>query len=265
MSKQLSNIHKLIEDLGLDWFVLLMGKQPFEDAPLPFPTSLQEIRDKFGDLTDNDKIQDAEQYCIGLIEREEKRASTIESKAVTLIGITSIAAGFITGFAGLLLDRSKISSSLILVLIGLFYILTVGSLLWTIYLSMRTIVVFNFPFTYPNAADIFDLSNKTLHAVKRERIASLFYSFVQNTKAINRKGTWLGGAQKWFRNSITLLLCVAILLGCNALFFSPLQTSNSLSTPAVQQSSTQQPVATMTPSPTLISTPIPSPVITSTP
>jgi hypothetical protein len=261
MSEQRLTVHKIIERLGLDWFILLIGKPAFEDAPLPYPTTFSEIREKLGDLRDKEKLDDAIEYCSSLLKREEDRSDKVESKAFTLIGITGIATGFITGFAGLLLDRDKITSTSVLIPAAALYILVVISLMWTIYLAVKVVIVGDYRFTYPSANDIFDLSNATLNHVKRERAASLFYSFAQNVQVVNRKATYLGGAQLWFRNSIVLLLVLTLLLAVCA----PLMPTSvpGVPTPPIGSGSTVQP--TRAPTDTPQATPMPTGTPTRTP
>jgi hypothetical protein len=74
--------------------------------------------------------------------------------------------------------------------------------MWTIILAIKVVAVGEYRFSYPSANDIFELANKPLHDVKKERVSSLFSSFSQNNRVINRKATFLKGAQLWFRNSI---------------------------------------------------------------
>jgi hypothetical protein len=212
MSKKGGFLSNFIERTGLDWFVLLIGKPAFVEDSLPYPTTLKEIREKFGDLTEKEKLKDAMEYCAILLDREEKRSDKVESKAFTLIGITGIAAGFIIGFAGLLLDQGKIPSDLVLVLAAVLYILVVLSLMWAIFLSVKVVTVGDYTYTYPSANDIFDLADSPLQSVQKERAASLFFSFVQNHRVVNRKATFLNGSQLWFRNSIFLLLLLTLLL-----------------------------------------------------
>jgi hypothetical protein len=254
MSEQWLAVHKAIERLGLDWFVILIGKPAFEDAPLPYPTSLAEIRGKFGELKEKEKLDDAIEYCSGLLKREDDRSDKIESKAFTLIGITGIAAGFITGFAGLLLDRGKITSAWVLIPAAVLYTLVVISLMWSIFLAVKVVTVGDYWFTYPSANDILRLSNASLHYVKRERAASLFYSFAQNHRVVNRKATFLGGAQLWFRNSIILLLPLTLLLALYIPFKSSAPASGA-SAPTVGPSPVQP---TTAPTDTLQPTPAPT-------
>jgi len=254
---------KLIERLGLDWFVLLFGKPAFEDVPPPYPVTLAETRDMFGGLREEEKLDDAIEYCASLLKREGDRADKIESKAFTLIGITGIATGFITGFAGLLLDRGKITSTWVLIPAAVLYILVVISLMWTIFLAVKVVAIGDYRFTYPSATDIFRLSDASLGYVKRERAVSLFYSFAQNVQVVNRKATYLGGAQLWFRNSITLLLVLTLFL---ALYtpFQPLSPATGVPVPTTGQTATVQPTTAPTDTPRPTSTPT-AVVLTNTP
>jgi len=242
----------LAERVGLNWFSLLVGKLAFEDAPLPYPATLPEVRQRLGSLGKK-KLDDALEYCNGLLEREEKRLDKVESKAFTLIGITGIAAGFITGFAGLFLDRDKITSLWALIPAAILYILVVISSMLTIFLAIKVVTVGDYRFTYPKATDIFDLSRVSLEAVRRERAASLFYSFAQNCRVVNRKATFLSGAQLWFRNSIILLLILTFFLAIPA-FFMPTATSG-VSTPTVGATTTVQPATKTSDTPQPAATP----------
>jgi hypothetical protein len=206
----------LIERSGLDWLIILTGKPAFQDAPLPFPP-MTEVKAKLGSL-EGDKLGDALTFCEQQLKREDDRSDKIESKAFTLIGITGIAAAFITGFASLLLDHSKITSGLVLVAAAAVYVAVVLSLVFTIFLAVKVVTIGEYRFSYPRANDILALADSSLEEVKRQRAIALFDSFTQNNRAINRKGTYLGGAQLWFRNSMVLLVALTLLLALFAPF-----------------------------------------------
>jgi len=255
MSNWRLTVYRIIERLGLDWLVLLAGKPAFEDPPSPYPTTFLEIRKKFGDLRDTEKLDDALGYCTGLLNREEKRLDKIEAKAFTLIRITSIATGLITGLTGLFLSQEQITSAWLLILI--LYVLAIASLLFTIFLANKVVTVGDYWSTYPSANDIFKLSNATLHYVRRERVVSLFYSFAQNQRMVNRKATFLRGAQHWFKNALTLLLTLTLTL-LLALYI-PFRLSTS--TPA----GTSAPTVTPSPiQPTIVPTDTPQSSFTPT-
>jgi hypothetical protein len=141
-----------------------------------------------------------------------------------------------------------------------FFILVVAALMLTLYLALKVVRIS--AYTYPSADDIFSLTTSSIQEVKRKRVSSLFYSSAQNTKLVNRKGTYLIGAEIWFKNSITLLMCITLLLGVNTFFKSPGTTQTAVvvqPTPTTLVQSTPVP----TPSPIVtITITVPSPVPT---
>ncbi len=274
MAKQQLTTRRIVETLGLDWLVMLIGRPAFTEAPSPNPFTFADIRTKFGYLQDDAKLDDAIAHCTKLLEREDSRVDKIESKAFTLIGTTSIAAGFITGFAGLLLDRGKIDSPPILIAVAVLYILIAFSLIWTVHLARKVVSVPDYKFTYPSANDIFALAHDSIQDVKRERTISLFYSFASNRRIADRKATYLSGAQTWFRNSIVLLVILALVLALLALL--PRTTSASNIAPGLPTTGTALPgvintpqpatiVAPLSPTPNVIQSPQPTPAASSAP
>lgn len=239
--KSWETVRRVIEWLGLDWFVILIGKPAFEVAPLPYPEERSEIQDKFGDLEEQEKLNDAVEYCTRLLKRENDRVDKVESKAFTLIGMTGIATAIITGFAGLLFDQGKFASIPVLIVAVVLYILVVVSLMWSIFLAVKVVAVSEeYRFAYPDPNDIFALSVDSLCHVKRERAIDLFISFVQTHRVADRKATYLSGAQTWFRNSIFLLLMLALSLAVCATFRSPSPT-REVSVPTSVQGAPKRP------------------------
>jgi len=169
----------------------------------------------------------------------------------------------------------------VLIIAALLYIAVVISLMMTILLAMKVVAVREYRFTYPKAIDIFDLSRASLHYVKRERVISLFYSFVKNAQIVNRKATFLAGAQVWLRNSIVLLLVLTLLLALYTPFelfvpktkvsvptqqgpnvtlqptLSPAVTLQSTHTPTVLSPTNTAQTTTITPTNTATITPVP--------
>ncbi len=223
----------LAERVGLDWLLILVGNKPFPEARSPFPEAhlpyregRARIREKFGDLH-GEKLDDALAYCTDLLRREEDRSAKIEAKAFTLIGITGLTTAFITGFVGLLLDQGKMPSAVIIGAATTLFVIVVASLMLTIYLAFRAVAVGDYRFMYPSANDIFALSTGCLQYVQRERVVDLFLSFAHNVGEINRKATYLGGAQVWFRNSLIALLLLALSLAAYIPFRSPSPASGT--------------------------------------
>jgi hypothetical protein len=205
------SLKTLIENTGLDWFAIFFNrdliKPRFENL-----SSLSEVREKISDLSDKEKLDEAMDYCKGLLEREEKRSDKIESKAFTLIGFTSIPVASLTAFLGFLLESSSMPPAVNMMIV-VFYVVLVVALLFTIFLASRVVTVLDYAFTYPNPKDILLLSDASLAYVRIEYIASVYYSFIRNQEIDNVKATFLGGAQLWFKNSIFLLLAFTLFLG----------------------------------------------------
>jgi hypothetical protein len=245
----MSNLHldwgHAIERIGLDWFIILAGKPAFNDPPNTH--TLADLRNVFAQVKEDEALDDAIDYCSGLLKRENEREHQIESKAHTIIGFMGIATAFSLGFADLLIDRAQVASSWALVPIALLYVMVVLSFLWTIFLASKAVAVFEYRFTEPHPDDILALSRASLRYVKRERAASLFYSVSQNSRMVNRKGTYLGGAQLWFRNSIVVLLVLILVLAIFMLA-APItpQGTSAPGQPAIVPSQTLQPLATQT-------------------
>lgn len=137
--RQITN--RIIEKLGLDWLVMLLGRPAFEDAPLLYAADLAGVRGKFSDLRGNEKLEDAVDYCAELLKREKDRADKVETKAFSLIGNTGITVTLIVGLGGLLFIPGRASLSCVLVAIGVFYIVAVFSLVFTIYLALKVVNV----------------------------------------------------------------------------------------------------------------------------
>lgn len=263
----MATVKNILEQLGLDWIVALFRKPNFEDSPLPYPSTITEVRSRFGDLWDEEKLDDALSFCSDLFSREDERLDKIESKAFTLMGVTGIAAGFIMAFAGLLFDWKQVSSTSVMVVASILFASVAVSLILTIYLATKVVTLGDYRLTSPSANDIFKLNQSDLRYVKRERAISLFFSFVQNVRVVNRKATYLIGAQLWFRNSIVLLLVTTLFL---ALVIPLSATSsngvsdNQVGVPTATTTPTSTIVPTSTVPPTRIPTNTPTPTFTVT-
>lgn len=237
---------RLLELIGLDWLPILIGRKPFVDAPLPFP-SLSEVQQAVS-ILETDKLDDTFNYCDGILRREESRLDKIESKAFTLIGVTGIAAAFITGFASLLLDRAKFPASPLLVLAAIFYVVVIFSLIFTVFLALKVVAIGAYRLSYPGIAELTKLPGQALIDAKRNRIVSLYYSITTNTSVINSKGTFLGAAQLWFRNSMLLLFALTFTLATYVVWDA--FNMNAAYQPANMPATTYTPTAT--PPPTMV-------------
>ena len=259
----------MLEALGISCFLRIL----FSDkaAATAKVANRPSIKASFGELTDSTKLNEALDFCNELLKREEDRRAIIESKAFTLISITGVAAGLITGLAGQLVGIDVGAVNTLPTVVGYFrlfssvlYLVSVLSMMCTIYLCMLVVSVGNYQFAYPNASDIFSLSVASLHYVRHERLVDLYYSFVINSEIVNRKGTYIRCAQTWFRNSVVLLIFMTLVLAST----QAIQVQTSSSDPASlisTQAATVLPVATETatntPQPSVMTSATPSPTV----
>jgi hypothetical protein len=168
---------------------------------------------------EKDKIEETLEYCEDLLNSEEERKKTLESKATTLTGITGLASSVIFGFAGFIFDKIKNLNLLLLFFVTVFYIILSIYVSRSIYYSIMALRPEKY--VHPDANDIFLLSDKSIGEVRKERAISSFYSYVRNIEINNKKGTLLLKAQKYFRNSVIILALISLILGLHV-FFSEL-------------------------------------------
>lgn len=198
--------------MGLDWIPYAFGLAKLDLGEIRWPSKLSEVREKFNGMNEDDKLDYAIEYSETLFNREENRRETIETKASTLLGVTGLATTFVTGVVGIYPDKIFTMPTGILFAITFLYILIVFSLIMTILLAYHTIIVGRYLFTYPSIDDLLKLPAATLVEVKRERLSSIYYSYEKNTENINLKASYVIGSQLWFRNSMVLLLLLALVL-----------------------------------------------------
>ncbi|MBU1700010.1 MAG: hypothetical protein KJ970_03435 [Candidatus Eisenbacteria bacterium] len=205
----MNKLRKIIENLALDWIPILIGYQP---VPIEDPDDIisqSEAQNKFKTFDDKDKIEEALDYCTGLVELGDCRLKRIESKAMTMVGFTGVAAGLVTGIGILSMTTNGLKPLAVSLVSALCYIFTITCFFISIYLALKVLAISDYKFVTPDPADIFHLSDKPLNIVKIERAATLYYSYHRNEQLLNEKGTYLIGAQRWFRNAIVLLLILA--------------------------------------------------------
>ncbi len=162
-----------------------------------------------------------------LFEEEDKRKSSIESKAFTLFSITGIATAVIFSASDLIMDKFKTTAPRTIVslhftlttkhligLIILLYVLLCSSLIASIWYVVKALRLEHY--AKRNADGVMDFLNKDSNEVKQEMIADFVYSYKRNLINNNDKGTLFNKAEFFFSTSLIMLLIISILF---ALFF----------------------------------------------
>lgn len=241
----------LAEVLALDWIPVLFDDNKLPLQELPSNVRINEIKSQL-DEAEQEALKDISVFCQNIFNDEEKRRSEIDSRASMLIGITGIAAGFITGFAPASLNNAPYPTALRAVIIIL-YVLIGSSFLITILISRRAIQMGKYEYSQPDPSDVLSLREWSQQFFYRNLAAKLLYSFERNVVLNNRKATYVIGAQDWFRNAIVLML---MLLACLALAPVFIHSQPTEPIPVIIIT----PTATITPRPTSTNTPVsPSP------
>ncbi len=127
-----------------------------------------------------------------------------------------VATAFVVGFAGLMLDGSKLGVGVFMGCVAVLYFVIVSALLLTILLALRVVEVGTYRFAYPGVDEVRHLGEVPLIVAKRERAGTVLRCFERNHAVVNGKANYLIGAQVWFRNAMVLLFLLATLLAGRA-------------------------------------------------
>ena len=180
-------------------------------------------------LSDPDKSKLALELCWDSYEREFERINQIERKSETLLGFTGIVTSiFFSGITLLIRDYSEFSL-LSKVLFIVFLLLILLFLSFSIINATKVIAVGEYKFSYLNHNDVYDWPNINIENIKEEQIISLIKSIDNQSDIANKKASHLIKSQKWFRNSIIILIIASLLISFSFIFDS--RNDETLSTP----------------------------------
>ena len=245
-------IRNLLHITALDWIPIMLNDGKLEGPSLPSTARINDLKEQLTNA-DSESLKEISSFSNDLVNKEDQRRLQIESKANSLIGITGLAAGFITGFAQFSLNSDhylggyRISLSILYVLIGF-------ALLSTIIIARRATIVDKYAYIEPLPQDMLAIRKWSRDILIRNHTAKMMYSSEYNAALNNRKATYVIGAQDWFRNSIVLLLILLLFLA-----FGPLAKGAEPDTqPLPIIIVTSQPAPSATPFPTKTSSPAPS-------
>jgi len=255
-----------LETLGLDWVLIVFFNKDFPKAARPGLKRQTEIKELAANLTDVELEIVVEKYE-SLLADEDKNRIQIESKAFSLLGITSVASGFIIGFSQFLLNSSSFPI-IIQWIVVILYVLIGFSLVMIILLAWRAVIPGKeYVFMAPNPLDLIYLTDGNKDEIFQQRVRDLLISYENNEAISIDKTTYVRGAQDWFRNSIILLLFLLVPLAISStpplnnpttdsspvkvIILTPTYTSTNTPSP------TQTPSATLTLSPSQAITPSP--------
>ena len=180
--------------------------------PLEFLPSLDEVSSAFLPLEDDDKVEEALDFCKWLFDREEETTKTLQSKATTLTGFAGVTVALVLGFATFLLGPNNLPSAYVLGPMLILYVLIVYCFVRTILCALIVNSVGRYTFKRPSSRDILSLSSHTPTQIRRQRAVDFFDSYANN-RAINRdKAGYLISAQRAFAIGSLMLFVIAVLM-----------------------------------------------------
>lgn len=245
------SLRNFADATGLIWLPIALSERFYT----PHDTSDEELTKNFEASNSNLGLEELKEITTELEqlqEDEDKRKDKIESKALSLLSLTTVASAFVASMISLVSNVSypvSVRQTMIIV-----YGLIVFSLMVTIVLALKVIRVGKYAFMSPSVANIWQLSTMTRHAYYRDKARLLLQSYIHNRALINNKATFASGAQDWFRNTVVLLVLLTFLIVVAVFSSSSINAVPITPTPTVTYTFT--PSITHTPS--LSPTPLPS-------
>lgn len=196
--------------VGIKWVFILLKIWPEDDNPID-EDNLQEYLNEMLPTLKEENLQTVIGELENRIDLEEKRADKLETKAFSLIGLTSIVGILIGGLAQLTLTDTLYSPALKIFLTTSY--ITIGiSLLMTIGLA-RQVIKAELKDTSPQVHNLWGLGVLKKDTLYRQHAKTVLQTYLNNHAQTNKKGTYVIAGQDWFRNTIVLLFLLLIVFG----------------------------------------------------
>jgi hypothetical protein len=171
------------------------------------------IRKRISPLTERSKINETIKFCSSLYIDENDRKMTIEGKANNLIASVGMVTAFIVGFLGLMFRPISKFDGFLFILICILYIIIVIHLLLCIFYALKTVSISKYRYAMPEPEDIYNLKNKNIVDVRKERAIDYLVSYFNNRDMNDKKATSLRQAQEKL-NTCLIFLALLPLLFC---------------------------------------------------
>jgi hypothetical protein len=206
-----------VEDLWESWLEgwLLRGARWLacparEVKPRKGAPSIEDVSSAFA-LEEQEKVDEALDFCRWLWELEEERTRILETKAITLTGFAGVTAAVVLGIAALLLDASKLGSIYASGALLILYVVLVYCFVRTVLCALMVVTVGGrYRFHHPASADILAIRSKTVLQIQAQRAVDYFDSYLKN-RAINEdKAGYLISAQQAFAVAALLLFLMTL-------------------------------------------------------
>lgn len=175
--------------------------------------SAEQICKKLDSTSDAEKSSKLLELSKDIYEREEKRRSTVESKATTLLGAAGLTVALIANFGKPLIfesDEYLKTEPFTIYAFSLIFILTTVYFLISIHYSLKTLSRKGYHSLYP--LDIIEIYNLSKDEYYRRISSLVLEKTIKNYVTGNEKVDYMVLAQEYFKRGIFSIIIITIFL-----------------------------------------------------
>lgn len=196
----------LLEATGLDWLPVIVNPQKLPTHHGISPEALHQLHQQIQAI-DANYLDDVVAHLEQLVDEEDKRRLQVEGKATSLISYTAVASSLVIGFTQFNVGTNALVWFLRLPVTFLYICLALAFVI-TVVLATHAIKIATFQ--YPEPYDMLRMRDFNRDTIRKQRASSLLNAYTHNQVIVNKKITYVRGAQDWFRNAVLILV---LLLG----------------------------------------------------
>ena len=186
--------------------------------PVVRPAS--EILEQLKKETDSEKIKRFLEISQEISEREEKRRTTVESKATTLLGATGFTITLIVSFGKPLFVDISSSSDVDLFtayVFSFFFLLSILYFSRTIHFSLKSLGRKGFHTL--RHKDVIEMNGLSAVEYDKKIAATILENTSNNYPIVNEKVEWMVMSQEYFRRGVFSVIVAALILSVKVYIF----------------------------------------------
>jgi len=196
----------------------------------PQVRSASQILEQLKTEQDADKVKRLLEISKEISEREEKRRTTVESKATTLLGATGFTITLIVSFGKSLfvdLESSSDVNLFTVYIFSFFFLLSIVYFSRTIHFSLKSLSRKGFHTL--KHKDVIEMEGLSAVEYDKKIAATILENTANNYPIVNEKVDWMVMSQEYFRRGIFSVIVAALLLSLKVYIFYLLQYIKELS------------------------------------
>lgn len=172
-----------------------------------------EVLDQLKNETDSDKIDRFLEISQEMSEREEKRRTTVESKATTLLGATGLTVTLIVSFGKPLFFDSAASSDVNIFAVytfSFFFLLSILYFFRAIHFSLKSLSRKGFHTLQHQ--DVVNMNGLSSVEYDKKIAATILTNTRNNYSVVNEKVDWMVMSQEYFKRGVFSVIIVTLIL-----------------------------------------------------